>query len=346
MFDTALIFWDMPFGKRIAKWDGRVLTREECLRFLLQLPAFNSAKACTLCLCLEVEEYGVVASAVRECGWVGCHKFTWIKKNHNAEGVRCYIYASEIFLIAYKPHPKQTQWFHPATNPVDRPDHVVLPAAKDVVLAADGAEVNVHRKPPELAKFFASVHCAPGDWALVAGAGSGADMIGINMAGVNVVGIENDTRQFNELRSTFLQYKEAVELKAQVVAVPVSADIVLPDSAVGEEKKAIGEEKKGSPVPGAEPSPDPVPAASKKCASCGQAMEPDLIACCIKCGLFVCSLLCAVYGVPKGEPQGSSGTFCSSSCMDDLGYAKDATIDDPPPPPPAPPPPAPPVAQL
>ena len=51
----------------------------------------------------------------------------------------------------------------------------------------------------------------PGDTVLVAGFGSGADVMGFNKAGCNVVAIENDQRHFDEMKGTMRVYAEEQE---------------------------------------------------------------------------------------------------------------------------------------
>jgi hypothetical protein len=317
---TALIFWDLPFAKRIASWDGRVLTKEEVVQFFKQIPAFNSAINQTLIFFLEIKTFGVVAEAVEECGWTGVHKFTWIKDKHNAEGVRGYIYASEVFLIAYKPHFKQKQWFHQSNNPEGRPDHVVMPAARDTLIASDGLEINPHRKPWQLMKFFAGIHCRPDDWVLVAGAGSGAEMIGANAAGMNVVGIEKDERQLNELRGTIMEYKERAEHEQAARVQVMKADLVLDDDPVNDPDYTPPPKTSAvEPGSGDEDAPPSPPEKLTKCVACGVDIKREDIATCLKCGVAIHSA-CGLYGVPKAEGDENHGTFCCDECMDQMGY--------------------------
>ena len=60
-------------------------------------------------------------------------------------------------------------------------------------------EVNTTQKNPNIASALGRILCPPGGHALVIGAGSGSEVVGLARAGVNVVGIERDPLQFQAL---------------------------------------------------------------------------------------------------------------------------------------------------
>ena len=60
-------------------------------------------------------------------------------------------------------------------------------------------EVNTTQKNPNIASFLGRITCKPGSSALVIGAGSGSEVVGLARIGVNVVALERDGRQFRAM---------------------------------------------------------------------------------------------------------------------------------------------------
>ena len=59
--------------------------------------------------------------------------------------------------------------------------------------------MNETQKNPNVASALGHIMCSPGTRALVLGAGSGSEVVGLARVGVNVVGVERDARQFQAL---------------------------------------------------------------------------------------------------------------------------------------------------
>ena len=57
-------------------------------------------------------------------------------------------------------------------------------------------EVNTTQKNPNVASFIGRILCKVGSSALVIGAGSGSEVVGLARVGVQVVGLEKDPKQF------------------------------------------------------------------------------------------------------------------------------------------------------
>lgn len=63
----------------------------------------------------------------------------------------------------------------------------------------EDVEVNTTQKNPNVASTLGRICCTPGAHALVLGAGSGSEVVGLARVGVNVVAIERDAKQFKAL---------------------------------------------------------------------------------------------------------------------------------------------------
>jgi len=134
--------------------------------------------------------------------------FYWHKTNHHTPTpVSSYTRSVEQMIIAFKPNM--------ASNPFDmnrdprlRHNFIECPSVTKYVLDAQGCAVNKCQKPADLSRKLALNHCAPGDWALNIGPGAGGCLQGLVQAGVNVVAIESDEKQFRALQGTVWQWKE------------------------------------------------------------------------------------------------------------------------------------------
>ena len=119
---AALIFFDLPFGKKIEHLDARAFTGAELEQILQHIVAINGANNSALVLVLHVNDFGRYAKIVKAQGWTDVHKMTWYKTGHNATGVGCYIFATDIIMVCYRPNWHDTQGFGMEKNPTKRHD--------------------------------------------------------------------------------------------------------------------------------------------------------------------------------------------------------------------------------
>ena len=68
---------------------------------------------------------------------------------------------------------------------------------------AEAEEVNTPQKNPNVASFKGRILCNVGSSALVIGAGSGSEVVGLARVGVQVVALEKDVKQFVALTLPF-----------------------------------------------------------------------------------------------------------------------------------------------
>jgi hypothetical protein len=345
---VALIFFDLPFGKKVEHWDERAFTDAELEQMLENIVAINGAKKSVLVLVLDVNDFGRYAKVVKAQGWTNVHKMTWYKTDHNATGVGCYIFATEIIMVCYRPNWHETQWYGMEKNPTKRHDLFALPACSTKTIHTDGVEVNKHQKPTGLIRFFIENHCGPSDFVLVLGFGSGSEIIGAVQSNVNVVGVEQDVRQFNAFRARLLSYEDENEEIAEFVP---GADIqVTFDETTTTEKKADTATPKSStdapvtvvasevvpvqtpptdpaadsskvvpvPTPTTDPPAKPVePVESVSCGTCKKSFPKDTVNECSADGNVTC-VGCSFIGITPETDK--PVLFCSEVCREAMGY--------------------------
>ena len=81
-------------------------------------------------------------------------------------------------------------------DPKDRHNLIMGPGVRSLALAADKKPINVCEKPEWLAEALVKGWMPPGSTVLVVGAGSCGDVRGLLNAGMNVVALEGDPRQY------------------------------------------------------------------------------------------------------------------------------------------------------
>jgi len=136
-------------------------------------------------------------------------------------------------------------------------------------------------------------HTNPGDWVLVVGAGAGGEVLGAIAAGLNVVAVERDPRQFKALKGRLNQL--VVENEANLSA-PKQKMKKKSKKKISEEKQQPEEEAPGSGSVGG------------SCTVCGK-MSSDLqdLAQCVSCS-------CVLH--KKCTQSESAGVFlCAKTCL-------------------------------
>jgi len=193
-----LVYWDLPFGLGLADWDQKALTPEDFSNLFNQLAIVNTAPDHVIVLLCHYKETSVTVEAMTAAGYQNIHPVYHYKPAQNGEGMN-FIFAVECSLIGYKRSQAQCKLRFAEMNPVFRHNLLFSPnvRAKAVVPGeSDQEPVNTTQKHPLIASQVAAICCQPGDTALVLGFGSGSEVLGMAHAGINVVGIEKDPRQF------------------------------------------------------------------------------------------------------------------------------------------------------
>jgi hypothetical protein len=275
----------MPFGLDLAPWDV-LLTDVELERFFMQLNVVNTSQQTMLALVVHFADAGRVKAAMEAAGYQSVHPFYVYKPSQNVKGTDCFIFAVEMILIGYLGGSRDRGLVFGERNPVGR--HNLLfghNVGSRYQLSGQGEPVNTCQKHPGIAHHLATICARPGSNALVIGSGSGSDVVGCLRAGLNVVAIDKDSKQFQGCKARLLGYiadveeekkKEALEL-AQVQHLKEVARCMAawtPEDAAAEEVEAlvaIVQPEDAAPQP---PVLDPAgKSKDAKCIACGQHVD-------------------------------------------------------------------------
>ena len=188
----------MPFGLGLADWDV-LLTDEQLAVFFKQLAVINTSTSTVMALAMVVHwtDAPRVKIAMEANGYNDVHPVYVYKPSQNQKGMECYIFAVEVVLVGYMADRRSRKLFFRDPNPVRRHNlkfshnvgtKATVPGSSEVV--------NTTQKHPDLAEQLARDLCPVGSSVLVLGSGSGSDVIGFARAGLRVVAVESDKKQF------------------------------------------------------------------------------------------------------------------------------------------------------
>ena len=320
-----MVYWDMPYGLNLAPWDV-LLSDEELEAFFDQLAVINRARNHCLVLGAPWFEGGRLRNAMVTKGYLDTHVLSVIKPMQNTTGLS-WINATEFLFVGYKGGVKECKLSFKDMHPLRR--HNVLvghQVGTKLLHVGTEDEVNPTQKNPNIATTLGQIMCPPGGHALVIGAGSGSAVVGLARAGVNVVGIERDPRQFRAVADRVISEaafpaaamkKLSADMKStELIGTLMSRFTSLNDDVQSHFASADGEmleqevvvEQEGSVSAAVEPS-------ARMCPSCGQAVSSSEAVACPKMGCLVttlhpkCCVRCAQ----------CSKYFCADACKEDHG---------------------------
>ena len=193
-----MIFWDMPYGMNLAAWDV-LLPDADVESLFQQLAVINRATAHCLVLGCIWHDLGRMRVAMLANGYCDVHVLGVYKPQQNTTGFD-WINALELMVVGYKGGMKACKLTFAEMNPVFRHNvffsHQVGPKRR---FPGEDVPVNTTQKTPIVASHLGRIMCQPGTRALVLGAGSGSEVVGLARVGVNVVAVERDYKQFRAL---------------------------------------------------------------------------------------------------------------------------------------------------
>ena len=182
----------------LARWDV-LLSDLELETFFKNVGFVNRAQNHCLVLGVIWHDMGRIRQAMLAHGYLDSHPLFNYKPQQNTSGM-AWIQAIECMVVGYKGGVRNCQLVFADPNPVYRHNvllgHQVGPKRK---FTGEDEDVNTTQKNPHIASTIGRITCIPGAWALVLGAGSGSEVVGLARIGVNVVGIERDAKQFRAL---------------------------------------------------------------------------------------------------------------------------------------------------
>ena len=201
----------MPYGLGIAPWDNVAPTEEELKTLIEGFMYLKGTKTLvTVVLWSNVFELGLVKKVLADMNFKHIQVLTWYKHNlnHVAGTTMSFLHASEVCIIAHAGKMEAAaEFLNMPSDPLQRHDVIIGPRKGKKSLDVEGKEINPYEKPDYLSEWILRKVTKPGDTVLVAGFGAGGDLRGALNAGCNVIGIEQDKRQFNAVKRTIEFFK-------------------------------------------------------------------------------------------------------------------------------------------
>ncbi len=199
MFVDAM-YNDAPFGYDLFPHDQQIsvttLTEQS-----KQFDAINTKSNHVWIVIHKVDDTHIVREAMVERNYKNIQQIYWYKRNQYCEGpVHRLTPAVDVMTFGCHPNAESITW-NVSDNPRERHNFIDIPSVLTLAKDSSGNIINVTEKPPELAAFLCGMFCQKGSTILVIGTGAGGCVKGMLQAGFNVVGVENDEKQFNQLFS-------------------------------------------------------------------------------------------------------------------------------------------------
>jgi hypothetical protein len=314
----------MPYGLGVAPWDV-LLSDAELEIFFQQLAVTNRARSHCLVLGVVWHDSGRVRKFMGDNGYLDIHPIYPVKPQQNTTGME-WIFAVEMLVAGYKGGIRSCNLTFSDMNPVFRHNFFfVHQVGAKLKHTGEEADVNTTQKNPNVASMIGRITCKPGSYALVIGAGSGSEVVGIARVGVNVVALERDAKQFRALTERLTteasfsaraikqqgEEEKQVALLTMLAAKFTKLNPVLGVHFADADKDQLGEKAED----GAEQSLSLSPVQGRSCPSCGQELkQTDEIECAkSKCTTGKLHATCAL------QCQKCAKFFCSSGCNEDHG---------------------------
>jgi len=196
-----LVFFDMPYGILPLSWDVQ-MTQNEVTTMLKQVDAVQRKNNTMVCFMHTTEAANMVRQALRNRQFQDLQDWFWYKVGHFGTGpVSSYTNSIEMGTMAWSPSSRECHW-RMDLDSRNRHNMFQIPSETLMVRDSEGNIVNPTQKPPLLLETICGHHVPPNGNILIVGAGAGGDVRGAINAGVNVVAVERDHKQFQILQTT------------------------------------------------------------------------------------------------------------------------------------------------
>jgi hypothetical protein len=191
----------MPFGLKVAtvegdEWDNNKITDDDIAMLFRQLTVICSHRRWTLALMVHCSDIGRIMQVMKDNNFKNIETIVAHKCALNNIGTGKLISAIEYIVVGHKPN-RETVKLNVPKSPLERHNIIFVPPLN--VRALDpttNIPINASEKHCMIGAKLAGWYCRASDPVLIIGAGSGADVIGVNQAGFDVVAIERSARQF------------------------------------------------------------------------------------------------------------------------------------------------------
>ena len=198
---TAAMYTDAPFGYDLFPHDQQI-TVQSLINQSKQFDAMNTLSSHVWIVIHKIDDTIIVKEAMTARGYQNIQHAFWQKPNHYVAGPihRLTPQVSEIISIAFNPDSSSIHW-NVSEDPRLRPNFFSCPSVASLARDSNGNVINVTEKPPQLAEWLLGMFCKKGSNVLIVGTGAGGCVKGALKAGFNVIGVENDEKQYNQLKS-------------------------------------------------------------------------------------------------------------------------------------------------
>jgi hypothetical protein len=195
---TELVYWDMPYGLGLGDWDV-LLTDFELHTLFQQIGVVNRSASSSIVLHTHWRDAGRVAAQLELHGYVDVQQLAIYKPMQNRKGMG-FINALDTLILGFK-RPVNGKIFmnFPQPSPLSRHNVLFGHQVGQKLVDSQSNRVNATQKHPEISTRLGKILCSPGASALVLGAGSGSEVIGLSRAGLNVTAVERDAGQFRAI---------------------------------------------------------------------------------------------------------------------------------------------------
>ena len=191
---------DYPFGYKIFPQDIQITT-QTLVGQSKQFDACNTKGNHSWIAIHKIDDTNIVKEAMLERSYKNLQHIFWNKPNHYVEGpVNRLTPCVEMITVGFTPNSSEIHW-NVSKDPRQRGNIIHLPSVQTLAKDSSGNIINKTEKPPELSEWLFGMFCKKGSTVLIVGTGAGGCVKGAVMAGMNVVGVENDEKQYNQLFS-------------------------------------------------------------------------------------------------------------------------------------------------
>ena len=233
------------------------------------------------------------------------------------EGLPQLVFAFEWIVIAWRSGFSGMP-FQMEANPMRRHNIIIGPTLRVHHKNRNNEVINPYQKPPYLAFNLCKTFAAPLDTILVIGFGAGGDIEGASCAGMNVVGIERDKKQYDGTLAVWRSHQQKLSGASDFPTVfpsmtegrfgsfPVDFDI--PIEFIDKVKDYVQHLREGGDK---EAEPD------VGCCSCDFVLgkRGQDVLCCTKCHAPLCDSCADGIKRAAGRDPYPSGRFCKADCI-------------------------------
>lgn len=228
---------DAPFGYDLFPHDVQI-TVNNLIEQSKQFDALNTNGTHVWIVIHKIEDTHIVDEAMKERHYQNIQRVYWYKRGHYVEGPvhRLTPAVCEIVTIGCLPNSAAITW-NVSMDPRKRHNFIEIPSVATLARDSSGNAINVTEKPPELAEFLLGMFCKKGSTVLIVGTGAGGCVKGALRAGFNVVGVENDEKQYNALYSEMNAWLASMQKEKDDAAVAAEKPKRAPKTATATDDK-------------------------------------------------------------------------------------------------------------